>query len=52
MGPVPVWGAALALDLGWSGVRCLRDMAKTLLKVMISIGVSQVTFLSLYLSIF
>lgn len=52
VGPMPVWGAALALDLWWSGVRCLRDMAKTLLKVMVRIGVSQVTFLSLHLSVF
>lgn len=52
VGPVPVWGAALALAIWWSGVRCLRDMAKTLLKVMVRIGVSPVTFLSLHLSAF
>lgn len=50
--PVPVWGVALALDIWCSGVRCLRDMAKTLLKVMVRTGVSRVTFLSLHLSAF
>lgn len=51
VGPVPVWGAALALAIWWSGVRCPRGM-ETLLKVMVRIGVSPVTFLSLHLSAF
>lgn len=47
-----MWGAALALAVWWPGVRCLRDMAKTLLKVMGRVGVSPVTFLRLHLSAF
>lgn len=47
-----MWGAALALHIWCSGVRYLRDMAKTLLKVMVRIRVSQVTFLKLHLSTF